>query len=103
VTQPIAVAAQVALLYTSPTQIDLEIASEIGARPAALGIHYNGQVAGFAFQIAAVAGRFHGRQRQCLRGDQPQTRRARDGVPDRGGDVTPALLTAYAPSANSPL
>lgn len=43
------------LSYVSPGQINLQIPYEAGAGPAVLGIDNNGQVAGFAFQIAPAA------------------------------------------------
>jgi uncharacterized protein (TIGR03437 family) len=43
------------LTYVSPSQINLQIPYEAGAGPAVLGIDNNGQVAGFAFQIAPAA------------------------------------------------
>jgi uncharacterized protein (TIGR03437 family) len=84
------------LLYISPTQIDLQIPFEAGAGPAVVGIHNNGEIAGYAFQIAPAApGIF---SESTLKGIAGVTL-----FLTGAGDMTPALATAYAPLATASL
>ena len=43
------------VLYVSPTQVNIQIPYEVGAGPAVLGVNNDGEIAGFAFQIAPSA------------------------------------------------
>ena len=43
------------LFYVSPTQVNIQVPYEAGAGPAVLGLNNNGQISGYAFQIAPSA------------------------------------------------
>jgi uncharacterized protein (TIGR03437 family) len=43
------------ILAVSPTQVNIQIPYEVGAGPAVLGLNNNGEIAGFAFQVAPAA------------------------------------------------
>jgi len=88
------------LLYVSSSQINLQVPYAVGAGPAVLGIDNNGQVAGFAFQIAPAApGVFADTGGNLVpRGSAPQGGVATlyvNGI----GEVSPAQRTAFSPSA----
>jgi uncharacterized protein (TIGR03437 family) len=91
------------LLYVSPEQIDLQIPYEAGAGPAVLGIHNNGRIAGYSFQIAPAApGIFTGLSGNIVPQDAFQAGATATLYLTGAGDVTPALLTAFAPTATTP-
>jgi uncharacterized protein (TIGR03437 family) len=43
------------ILYTSPTQLNVQVPYEAGSGPAVLGINNNGQIGGYLFQISPAA------------------------------------------------
>ena len=43
------------VLFVSPTQVNIQIPYEAGAGPAVLGLNNDGEIAGFAFQMAPAA------------------------------------------------
>ena len=88
------------LIYVSPNQLNLQVPYTVGAGPAVLGIDNNGQIAGFAFQIAPSApGVFADPQGNLLpQASAPENTVATlyvNGI----GEVSPALRTAFSPSA----
>jgi len=95
-----------ALMYVSPTQVNLQIPYEASAGPAVLGITNTntGQAAGFAFPLAPAAPRIFN--------DGSGNANPTVSVPQGGafavyvtgtGEVSPALKSAYSPTAGTPL
>jgi uncharacterized protein (TIGR03437 family) len=87
------------LIYVSPNQINLQVPYTVGAGPAVLGLDNNGQIAGFAFEIAPSApGVFADSDGNLVpRGSAPQGGVATlyvNGI----GEVSPVLRTAFTPS-----
>jgi uncharacterized protein (TIGR03437 family) len=90
------------LLYISPTQIDLQIPFEVGVGPAVLGINNNGQIAGFSLQMAPAApGIFSDAAGNIFPQISPKPGDTATLYISGGGEVTPALKTAFAPAANA--
>jgi uncharacterized protein (TIGR03437 family) len=91
------------LLYVSPNQINLQVPYSVGSGPAVLGINNNGQIAGFAFSMAAAAPGVFGDSNGNL---VPQGTVAQGSVAtlyvNGVGDV-PALLTGTSPATNTPV
>jgi uncharacterized protein (TIGR03437 family) len=88
------------LIYVSPNQLNLQVPYTVGAGPAVLGFDNNGQIAGFAFQIAPSApGVFADPQGNLI----PQASAPENTVAtlyvNGTGEVSPALRTALSPSA----
>jgi uncharacterized protein (TIGR03437 family) len=92
------------LTYVSPGQINLQIPYEAGTGPAVLGIDNNGQIAGFAFQLAPAApGIFADASGNLL----PNAAVAPGGTTTLyltgAGDVSPLIATGQAPSSSTPV
>jgi uncharacterized protein (TIGR03437 family) len=94
------------LMYVSPNQVNLQIPYAASAGPAVLGITstITGQAAGFAFQISPAAPQIFN--------DGSGNASPAVNVPQNGtfalyvtgtGEVSPALKTAYSPSAGTAL
>jgi uncharacterized protein (TIGR03437 family) len=90
--------------YVSPGQLNIQVPYEAGAGPAVLGVNNNGQIAGFQFQIAPAApGVFADASSNLI----PVSTVAAGGTTSLyltgDGDVTPALLTGFAPTLGTPI
>jgi uncharacterized protein (TIGR03437 family) len=90
------------LSYVSPGQINLQIPYEAGAGPAVLGIDNNGQIAGFAFQIAASAPSIFADASGNL-GAAVQAGGIATIYLTGAGDVNPLILTGESQSASTPM
>jgi adhesin/invasin len=93
------------VLYASPTLLNIQVPYAEGIGPAVLGINNNGQIAGFAFQLAPSA---PGILQDVNGNAAPFSTVAQGGLVSifvtGVGEVSPALKTAYAaPSSGSPL
>ncbi|HEY2842313.1 MAG TPA: peptidase S8, partial [Bryobacteraceae bacterium] len=88
------------ILYVSPTLLNIQIPYSAGAGPAVLGINNNGQIAGYAFQIAPTA---PGILADAVGNISPNSSALQGASASLfltgAGEVSPALKTAFAPSA----
>jgi uncharacterized protein (TIGR03437 family) len=92
------------LLYVSPGQINLQVPYSVGAGPAVLGIENNGEIAGFAFQIAPAApGVFGDASGSLLPNAQAQPGGVATLYVNGVGEVSPALRTAFSPPSTTAL
>jgi uncharacterized protein (TIGR03437 family) len=90
------------LVSVSPNQVKLQVPYSTGSGPAALGINNNGQVAGVQIQIAAAAPAIFTDADGNLAGAAAvQPGGTATAYITGAGEVTPALKTAYAPSAST--
>ena len=90
--------------YASPTFLTIQVPFAAGAGPAVLGINNNGQVAGFSFQISpASPGIFADANGNLVPIPVVKAGTALALYVTGTGDVTPALKTAYSPSAGTAL
>jgi uncharacterized protein (TIGR03437 family) len=90
------------LIYVSPGQINLQIPYEAGAGPAVLGINNNGQIAGFAFQIAPAAPSvFADASGNILPNAVVQQGGTTTLYLTGAGDVSPLIFTGQAPPSGS--
>jgi len=90
------------ILYASPGQINLQVPYGVGTGPGVVGINNNGEVAGFAVQIAPAApGIFTDASGQVT----PSATVKQDGsltlLLTGAGDITSTLRTAFAPALNT--
>jgi uncharacterized protein (TIGR03437 family) len=90
------------ILYASSNQINLQIPYAAGAGPAVLSVNNNGQVAGFAFQIAPSAPGVLADASGNVLPSPVVTRGTTLTLFFTGvGEVSPAIKTAFAPALNS--
>lgn len=90
------------LVSVSPNQVKLQVPYSTGSGPAALGINNNGQVAGVQIQIAPAAPAIFTDADGNLAGAAAvQPGGTATAYITGAGEVTPALKTAYAPSAST--
>ena len=92
------------LLYVSPTQINLQVPYSAGMGPSVVGVTNNGQAGGFQFTLAASS------PAMFLNGDGSiagATAVSTGGsftlYLDGAGEVSPALKSAWTPTAGSPV
>ncbi len=90
------------ILYASQTLLNIQVPYAEGMGPAVLGINNNGQIAGFAFQLTPSA---PGILQDANGNAAPFSTVTQGGAVTiyltGVGEVSPALKTAYAPSASS--
>ena len=84
------------MIYVSPGQLNVQVPYSTGAGPAVLGVNNNGQIAGFAIQVAPAAPAIF----SDGAGNVVPTAMATAGSPvaiylTGAGEVTPALKTAW--------
>lgn len=92
------------VLYASPTFVDIQVPYAVGAGPAVLGIDNNGQIAAFRFQMSPSApGVFADANGNLVPIPVVNQGTALALYMTGAGDVSPAIKTAYAPSASTPL
>jgi uncharacterized protein (TIGR03437 family) len=90
------------LTYVSPGQINLQIPYEAGAGPAVLGIDNNGQIAGFAFQIAPAApGILADSAGNLLPSATVQQGGTTTLYLTGAGDVSPSIFSGQAPASGT--
>jgi uncharacterized protein (TIGR03437 family) len=88
--------------YVSPNQLNIQVPYEAGAGPAVLGIHNNGRVAGFQFQIAPSApGIFADADGNLVPAATVRAGGTATLYLTGDGDVTPSLLTGFTPSSGT--
>jgi uncharacterized protein (TIGR03437 family) len=90
------------ILYVSPGQLNIQIPYEAGAGPAVLGVNNNGQIAGLPLQIAPAAPGILADANNNL---VPNSTVSAGGTTTLyltgDGDITPSMLTGFAPSAGT--
>jgi len=92
------------LYYVSPAQVNVQIPYEIGAGTAVLAIDNNGQIATFAFPVAAAAPGLFPSAISNTTGLEAASANAGDVLllyMTGEGDVTPTLATGATPSPSS--
>jgi uncharacterized protein (TIGR03437 family) len=89
------------VLYVSPNQVNIQVPYEVGAGPAVLGIRNNGDVAGFAFQLAPAAPGIYSTTDatgNLLDKEEFSPLAAVSLLVSGVGEISPAIKTAYSPS-----
>ncbi len=90
------------VLSTSPDVVTIQIPYEVGAGPAVVGIHNNGEIAGYQFQMAPAAPGIFSEADGMALGHPAAAPGGYVTLYVSGiGDITPALLTGYASSSTS--
>jgi uncharacterized protein (TIGR03437 family) len=97
------------VLYVSPNQVNIQVPYEVGAGPGVLAINNNGQIAGYAIQIAPSApGIFTDSNGNALLSAPPSGISTLSGIiqaealkilVNGAGDTSPYLATASSPPA----
>jgi uncharacterized protein (TIGR03437 family) len=90
------------LLYVSPNQVNIQVPYEVGAGPAVLGINNNGQIAGYAIQVAPSApGIFTGTNGEvlCALGGFCNIIGYMPFLITGAGDTSPFIATGSSPPA----
>ncbi len=87
------------VVYTSPSQLNVQVPYAAGAGPAVLGINNNGEIAGYLFQVAPSApGIFVDADGNVAPKSSVKAGALATLYLTGIGEVSPALKTAYAPS-----
>ena len=87
------------LQYVSPGQVNVQIPFAAGTGPAVVGINNNGQIAGFPMQLAAAAPGIFTDGQGNVAGQGPVMAGGMATLYLTGaGEVSPALVTAFAPT-----
>ncbi len=86
------------VLAISPSQLTVQIPFEAGAGPAVIGVNNNGKIAGSQFQISPAAPGIFTDASGFITGNANAVIGGKASFTYTGdGDVTPSLLTGYAP------
>jgi uncharacterized protein (TIGR03437 family) len=92
-----------AILYQSPTQLNIQVPYGAGTGPSVLGVNNNGQIAGYQFEMtAATPGVFADANANLV----PSPSVPQGGITTLfltgSGDVYPQIDTAWAPGSSTP-
>ena len=86
----------------SPTLVNIQVPYAVGAGPAVLGINNNGQIAGFQIQVAPTSpGVVSDAMGNLFPNGSAQQGASATLFVTGVGEVSPAVKTAYAPSATT--